>query len=348
MTPPMTPACLAAEHDVLLLDLDGVVYVGPRAVPGAVEALAAVGDLGVRLAYVTNNASRTPAEVAEHLVELGLPATPDDVVTSAQAGARLLAERLPPGSPVLVVGGPGIAAALREIGLEPTDDPDLAHAVLQGFGRNVAWTDLAAACRALGRGVPWIATNLDLTIPLPEGIAPGNGLLVHAVAQASGRRPDDVAGKPYPPLMHESIARTGAAAPLIVGDRLDTDIEAATTLGLPSLLVLTGVSTPGDLVAAQPKQRPTALGVDLGALLEPPLPTPESRDGQWVCGAHAVRVADDRLHWAQPRSTSTDRGLAEAVWLVAHAVWATGADAEDVVADLVSGLRAALDARALR
>jgi HAD superfamily hydrolase (TIGR01450 family) len=265
-----SPAPLAAVHDVALLDLDGVVYVGAGAVPHAAQALdAALATYGMRSAFVTNNAARTPAAVAAHLVELGVRAQPSDVVTSAQAGARMLAERLPVGSRVLVIGGPGVAAALRERGLVPVEVvDDGAVALIQGYGPDVGWRQLAEGSLAIGRGLPWVATNLDRTIPGPRGRVLGNGSMVAALRHATGVEPL-VAGKPEPPLMHESVQRSRAVRPIVVGDRLDTDIEGATRAGIPSLLVLTGVTDWQDLLDAVPPHRPTYLGLDLRALLAP-------------------------------------------------------------------------------
>jgi len=261
--------CLLDGHDALLLDLDGVVYVGSRAVPHAVTAIRAARARGVATAYVTNNAARTPAVVAAHLTELGLEVAEHDVVTSAQAGAREVAARVPPGSRVLAVGGPGVAAALRDRGLDPVSlASDHPVAVLMGYGPDVAWRDLAQASYAVGRGALFVATNTDLTIPTAEGIAPGNGTLVGAVASSTGRDPL-VAGKPHAPLMLESVERVGASRPLVVGDRLDTDVEAGHGSGIPTLLVLTGVTDVAALIAAEPQRRPTYVAADLRGLLAP-------------------------------------------------------------------------------
>ena len=285
---------LAALHDVALLDLDGVVYVGAHAVPHAAASLAAAERLsGMRSGFVTNNASRPPAVVAEHLVELGVPAAPEDVVTSAQAGARVLAERLAPGARVLAVGGPGVGWALSERGLVPVrsvdEDP---VAVVQGYGPDVGWRELAEASLAIERGLLWVATNLDRTIPSPRGRVLGNGSLVAALRHATGVDPL-VAGKPEPPLMLESVERTRSERPLVVGDRLDTDIEGATRSGIPSLLVLTGVTDWEDLVGAAPEHRPTYLAHDLRALLDPAprVTVTVGSDGlESRCGAAHTRV----------------------------------------------------------
>ena len=269
----MTEKALAAAHDVLLLDLDGVVYRGPNPVPHAVTSLCAVHEqFGVRLAYVTNNASRTPAEVAATLRGFGLPAQPADVVTSAQAGARVLTEHIAPGDNVLVVGGPGLLEAVQDRGFTVvTSAAERPVAVIQGFHPHVGWEELAEATYAIRAGAIFVATNTDRTIPTPHGVAPGNGLLVGVVEAACGVTPL-VAGKPETPLMAESIARTGAARPLVVGDRLDTDIEGANRAGVPSLLVLTGVSTLADAQAADASLRPTFIAADLRGLLRPAVP----------------------------------------------------------------------------
>lgn len=281
---------LASQHDVLLLDLDGVVYTGPRAVPHAVESLAAAHAAGTRLAFVTNNASRPPSSVADQLRGFGLSVVPADVVTSAQAGARVLAGLVPAGAKVLVVGGQGLYEAVSERGFVAVEDAsELPAAVIQGFSPQVGWQRLAQATYALRSGAAYVATNTDLTIPTAEGTAPGNGLLVSVVARASGVEPV-VAGKPEPPLMMESVERTGAVAPLVVGDRLDTDIAGAVRSGLPSLLVLTGVCGPAELLAAGPGERPTYLAADLRGLLEPPRAPGEGADWVGELGRAAVEM----------------------------------------------------------
>ena len=260
---------LVVRHDLAILDLDGVVYVGPDAVPGAVAALAQAQSLGMARCFVTNNASRTPDSVAEHLSTLGVPATPEEVLTSAQVAAALLARRLAPGAKVLVVGGTGLQVALRAEGLEPVaamdDGPS---AVVQGFSPTIDWALLAEGTRAVRAGLPWVASNLDATFPTVFGPAPGNGSLVQVIATASGRRPDAVAGKPEPEPFLEAVRRYGSTSPLVVGDRLDTDIEGGCAAKIPSLVVLTGVSGAGDLLRAGGHERPSYIGADLFALMQ--------------------------------------------------------------------------------
>lgn len=283
-------APLAAAHDLLVLDLDGVLYVGRAAVPGAVEALAAAG---LPTGFATNNASRTPQEVAEHLSALGIPARPEQVTTSSQAGARLVRSRAGEDARVLPVGGPGVRAALEELGLAVADDPaGSPDAVLQGFGRHLGWSDLCDVVVAVQGGALWVATNTDLTIPTERGTMPGNGSLVSVVRRAVDVDPL-VAGKPEPAIFRVVAERARAQRPLVVGDRLDTDIAGAVAAGLPSLLVLTGVSSPQDLFAAPPPLRPTHVGADLHALGEHSHPLADlPRDGGgWRCGEATATVA---------------------------------------------------------
>jgi|HubBroStandDraft_6_1064221.scaffolds.fasta_scaffold78404_3 glycerol 3-phosphatase-2 len=281
-------------YDVGLLDLDGVVYLSGTAIPGAAEALRKADAAGMRLAYVTNNAFRTPAAIAALLTSFGVPAAQEDVVTSAQAAARLLAERLPAGAPVLVIGGSGLRMALRERGLRPVSTAaDHPLAVVQGYSPDVSYSMLAEGGLAVAAGALFVGSNGDLTLPSRRGRQPGNGSLLQVIATATGVRPL-VAGKPEPPLHNESVLRTGARHPLVVGDRLDTDIEAAHRVDADSMLVLTGVTGPAEAVLAPPSQRPTYLAEDLAGLLEPH-PGITEKDGAYGCGGWTARLDGDRL-----------------------------------------------------
>ena len=283
------PAGPAREFDVLLLDLDGVVYVGAAAVPGAIESLDRAAEAGLKCRFVTNNASRPPAAVAAHLRELGLTLADDDVITSAQEGAEQLAGRVPSGSRVLAVGGPGVAAALVEVGLVPeTRYGEGVVGVLQGYGVDVGWRDLAEASYAVAGGAAWVATNPDLTVPTGRGTAPGNGQLAAVVQRTTGIDPV-VTGKPGPGLFDLAVRRAGGGAPLVIGDRLDTDIAGAVNAGLPSLLVLTGVTDVQGVLGAGRNERPTYLGADLGALWIAH-PTVQQAEDWWVCGDLRARL----------------------------------------------------------
>ncbi|MEU8378249.1 HAD-IIA family hydrolase [Streptosporangium sp. NPDC048865] len=279
---------LIDPYDTLLLDLDGVVYLGRDAVPAAPESLSRAAERGVRLAYVTNNASRTPAAIAQHLRALGAPAAPEDVVTSAQAAARLVAERFGPGAAVLVVGGMGLRSALRAHGLRPVSTAlDAPVAVVQGIAPDLSYGLLAEGTLAVREGALFVAANADSTMPTGRGELPGNGAMTRVIAAATGVEPI-VAGKPETPLHRESMLRTGSRRPLVVGDRLDTDIEGANNAGVDSLLVLTGVASPLDVLTAVPRHRPTYVTGDLSGLHRP---YPEVRplgDG-WACEGWTAR-----------------------------------------------------------
>jgi HAD superfamily hydrolase (TIGR01450 family) len=286
---------LCEVYDAALLDLDGVVYLGGSAVPGAPQALAKAAAAGMRLAFVTNNSSRTPSAIAGQLSSLGVPAGAQDVVSSAQAVARLLAERLPAGAGVLVVGGMGLRVALRERGLRPVSvAADRPAAVVQGYSPDITYSLLNEGALAVADGAWFVASNGDATMPTTRGIQPGNGALSQVIATATGQQPV-VAGKPQPPLHAEAVARTGARRPLVVGDRLDTDIEGAVRAGADSLLVLTGVSRPADVVLAPPGRRPTFLAEGLTGLLEPHPEVTRTDDGFRVGGWTARQEPDGRL-----------------------------------------------------
>lgn len=249
-------------YDCLFVDLDGVVYRGGDEVPFAVAALNAFDG---PVLYVTNNASRTPQTVAEQLTGHGLRASADDVVTSAQAAAAHLASLVPAGSRVLVIGGEGLRTAVTAQGLRIVSEADAAEAVIQGYSPRLGWADLAEASYALVRPIPWVATNTDMSVPTARGIAPGNGTLVAAVASATGREPV-VTGKPHEPIMRLAQQLAQASKPLVIGDRLDTDIAAAVAAGMDSLLVLTGVSGWEDLLDWPVAQLPTRVAPDLRVL----------------------------------------------------------------------------------
>ncbi|GAA4103478.1 HAD-IIA family hydrolase [Actinomadura miaoliensis] len=307
------PLCEA--YDVALLDLDGVVYIGQRPVPAAADSLAKARAAGQRLAFVTNNASRTPSAVAALLTEVGVPAEAEDVVTSAQAAARLLAERLPSGSAVLVVGGMGLRHALYAQGLRPVSSAsERPAAVVQGFDPRLSYDLMTEGARAVRDGALFVASNGDLTIPGGvRGQQPGNGALMQVIRAATGVDPI-VTGKPERPLHRESILRTRAQRPLVVGDRLDTDIEGAHNGGADSLLVLTGVTDPLTALTAPPHHRPTYLAPDLTGLLVPQ-PHVRTSGDRFECAGWTARWTDDVIELTGDGDPYDGlRALAAAAW----------------------------------
>ena len=288
---------LAEVYDVAVLDLDGVVYLGPDAVEGAPAALNRAQAGGMHLAFVTNNAARPPGTVGQHLRELGVEARDEDVVTSAQAAARLLAQQVEKGSTVFLLGGEGLVEALEERHLVPvTELADDIVAVVQGYGPDMPWKQVMQGAMLVRSGLPWVASNTDMTIPTADGVCPGNGALVKLVAEFAEREPQ-VAGKPMPPLFEETLERVGGSRPLVVGDRLDTDIEGAVTMGWDSLLVLTGVTGLEELVRAPAEQRPTYVAPDLAALAEVQK-APSLSEGAAVLGGWSASVKDGVLEVA--------------------------------------------------
>jgi glycerol 3-phosphatase-2 len=302
---------LAQQYDCLLVDLDGTVFRGAQPTDGAVQSL---NEVNSRKLYVTNNASRSADEVALHLRELGFTATASDVVTSAQSAARLLAGELPPEARVLIVGTDALANEIAAVGLRPVrlydDDP---VAVVQGLSTTICWPDLAEATLAIRAGALWVAANVDPTLPTERGLLPGNGSFVAALRAATGAEPR-VAGKPAPRLLLDAVARGDCRAPLVIGDRLDTDIEGANAAELPSLMVLTGVNTARDAVYAEPARRPTYIANDLRAL---------HQDGELLAvgpqpGWH-VDVGDEAVTVSANGADEGDglsvvRAVASAVW----------------------------------
>lgn len=322
-----SPEPLSKAYDLAMVDLDGVVYVGRDAVDGAADSLAAAQGNGMHLAYITNNASRPTAEVATHLRKLGMPNVADtDVVNSAQAVAHLMADALPAGSAVLVVGGEGLQIALAAVGLRSVSSlDDKPVAIVQGFHADVGWRQLAEASYAVASGLPWYATNTDLSVPTARGIAPGNGSLVQAVANATGETPI-VAGKPEAALFHETISRVGGERPLMVGDRIDTDIDGAIGVGIDSLAVLTGVTSLRELIGLSPEHRPTYVSADLAGLNESHAPV-QIAGASSICGSARASATDGvlRLEGASARDTAGLRALIELAW---HQVDHSGASLE--------------------
>ncbi len=303
-------------HDVVLFDLDGTVYRGGELVPQAKDAIQRVHQRDLPVRYVTNNASKPAAAVAERLTSLGLAADAAEVSTSAQAAAAMLGALLPTEARVLVVGTPSLAAEVDKVGLVPVrqcaDEP---VAVVQGHSPDTSWENLAEACLGIRGGATWIACNGDLTLPTEHGELPGNGAMVAALRAATGLEPR-IAGKPQRPLVDSAVSSAGGGTPLMAGDRLDTDIAGAVNAGISALFVLTGVGTPGDALAAPPGLRPTHIASDLSALHRPKDESAISDHPGWK-----VRVGDGELELAAcsglgPDAVSALRALCTAWWPV--------------------------------
>jgi glycerol 3-phosphatase-2 len=326
-------SALLTSFDAILSDLDGVVYAGPDPIDGAVESLNRAQREGTAVAYVTNNASRSVDAVAEHLNELGLSTDGEHVVSSAQSAAWLAAERLGAGAPVHVCGSPALARCAEDAGLRVARQDERPRAVLQGFSPELGWQDLADASYLLADPeVLWIASNTDMTIPKERGIAPGNGTLVAAVAAATRRDPL-VAGKPGAAIFHAITERLGAGRPVVLGDRLDTDILGAHEAGLPSIAVLTGVQTPQDLLNARAAERPTYVIENLRQLFRDYVsPEVESR-GE---GSAEARLAGRARAVAEGQSVTIDAGHGSiegwragmSAWWAAHPEAETATEAE--------------------
>lgn len=254
---------LADPYDAILLDLDGVLYRWPEPIPGAAEAVSALREAGKRIAFVTNNSSRTPSQVAERLASVGVDAKPDEVVTSALATAAMLSERGV--RSVFVVGEEGLLEALVDVGISVVDAAAEVDVVLVGFDRTADYTKLKDASVLVERGVSLVASNADPSFPAPGGESwPGAGALLAAIETTTGSR-GEVVGKPEAPLFERALASTGGGRPLVVGDRLDTDIAGASRLGWDSALVLTGTTRREDVESSPWK--PTFVVDDLAGLV---------------------------------------------------------------------------------
>jgi phosphoglycolate/pyridoxal phosphate phosphatase family enzyme len=258
----------ADRFDAFLLDLDGVLYRGGDPVEGAPEAVDALRSRSKAVVFVTNNSWRTPAQVAAKLEGMGIQARPEEVVTSGQATAAQLRRDLGAnGATAYVLGGEGVRSALADAGIDSADgEPDRVDVVVVGWDRDLTYDRLRTATVLIGRGAGLVATNADPSYPAPGGeLWPGAGAILAAVEAGSGRRAT-VVGKPQRPLFDLAVDRAGSRAALVVGDRIETDIVGAANAGLDSALVLTGASTPADLLVAD--ALPTMVVADLGELTD--------------------------------------------------------------------------------
>ena len=314
---------LYTNFDAALLDLDGTAYSGKLPIEHAATAAEEAREAGLKIGFVTNNASRTPLTVAEQLKELGFKAEPKDIMTSAMDVIAVMSEHLDEGASVYVVGGEGLRQALREAGYVLVDSADEEPgAVVQGFDASVTWTQLTEAAFALQRGAQYFATNLDATLPQERGFALGNGALVRAVSYATRKRPV-AAGKPEPGIYQRAAELLDSENPIAVGDRLETDILGAVAAGIPALHVLTGVHDARAVICAPRGQRPSYLAMDMRGLLEEHPSPKHHADGTWTCGVSQVArlrrdghltLDDVELREGAVITIDSYRALAAAAW----------------------------------
>lgn len=301
---------LLRTHDALLLDLDGTVWEGGRAVAGAVEA---INGSGVPAVYITNNAMRSPESVAEKLQAIGLNAGAADVVTAAQAAIEMAAEHLQAGDAVYVIGTASFRDLVAAAGYRVVDSAaEQPKAVLQGLDPEAGWAELSEAALAIRNGASYFVSNLDTTLPSERGLLVGNGSMVAAVVSATEVTPTS-AGKPQPAMFLTAARRLNSQRPLVVGDRLDTDIEGGNAAGMPSLHVLTGVSGHIALLEAPKELRPTYVAEDLGALREEAATLRPGAQGGFTARVDGNDILLDR---GRPESTSIEalRTVLEVAW----------------------------------
>lgn len=314
---------LVETADVLLIDLDGVCYAGTRDIPHAAAGLAAARESGVKFQFLTNNASRTPEQVAEKLTGHGIAADPTEVMTAAMDAVEILTQKIEPESKVLVIGTQALIDTVAKAGFEVVSKAsEQPVAVIQGYGPEVGWRQLSEAAYAISAGALFMATNLDATLPTEDGFALGNGSLVAAVEHATGQKPF-AGGKPFAGIYRKAAAHAGATKPLAVGDRLDTDIAGAVAADMLSLHVLTGVSDAKAVALAYPDRRPSYLGLDLTDLMRVHPGPVHQPTGAWTSGESAAfMVAEDGrvmrdeepVDNGQILSLEDYRALVAAVW----------------------------------
>lgn len=244
----------------VVIDLDGVCYRENDPIPGSCTAVERLRNAGVGVAFATNNATLTPAETADKLRALGFEVDDDEVVTSAVAAANMIE----PGTRCLVIGMDGLRTALRSRGCELVDDPFDAEVVVVGLDTEMTYDTLVRGTRALLAGARFVASNADHSFPAADGISPGAGAVVAALATASRRTPE-LAGKPNPALYETAAAVLPDGELLMIGDKIETDIAGAAALGWDTALVLTGVSERSELDGADPA--PTWVADDLATLV---------------------------------------------------------------------------------
>lgn len=309
---------LVEGYDAALFDLDGVIYLGPQAVTGAAGVLHALRERGTAVMYVTNNAAREAQVVIDQLTGLGFEADADNVLTSAQVAAAGLARDLPAGAKVLVAGSANLANLIAGAGFEvvrtATERP---AAVIQGYDPDLSWRTLDEVSLAIQGGARWFATNDDASRPTDRGLVPGVGGALAVTRLVVGGEPTTF-GKPFRPMLAEAVQRTGARRPIFVGDRLDTDISGANHAGMDSLLVFSGAHGKRDLVSAVPEERPTHIGADVSALLQPAR-TVTMTGERATCGEQVAEASGGVV--SLPATPASAEDQFDALWAIAHLAW---------------------------
>ncbi len=330
-SPAATPHRILDRYDALLVDLDGTVFRGGVPVDGARDGLS-----GRASVYVTNNASRSPQQVAEHLTSLGFEVDAADVLTSAQAACTLAASLLDNSdgseqgtrSTAYVVGAASFRGLATDAGFRAVDSADeRPDVVLHGHSPENNWAMLSEAALAVRAGAVYVASNLDTTLPSERGLLIGNGSLVAAVVSATGVTPHS-AGKPGPAMFEVAARQLGAERPLAVGDRLDTDIAGGIAAGMDTLCVLTGVSGHREILHTM--WRPTWIAANLRDHLE-----------GWT-----ARQDGDTVIVESGATGGVDVMAAEALAVAAPLVWSADDRGEDLTVVAASGDSAAAEALA--
>lgn len=335
-----TRAALCEVFDSGFFDLDGVCYAGKTAIAGAAPGLAAARQAGLRPLFMTNNASREPAVVAEHLRELGIAAEADDVLTSAQVITAVVAADHG-GAKALIIGADALRSAARQAGLQVVDSADdKPEVVIQGLGNAVDWAALSEGALAIRAGAKFYASNLDSTLPTERGFLLGNGAMVAALTAATGVSPV-ATGKPSPEIYAVARTRLASAAPIAVGDRLSTDIRGAKAAEVPAMAVLSGVTSARDVLVCEEHDRPNFLGWDVSAIAQAhPLVRLEMGEqaaariddevlvhyqgGQWV-------LSDGAVLGQRAVSMNEFRASAALAWVLLDAGQVTGEDIPEFV-----------------
>jgi HAD superfamily hydrolase (TIGR01450 family) len=263
----MPIAARVDRYDQLILDLDGCVWVGDDPIPGSIEAIAALREAGKRVAFVTNDSRHALEDHVRKLWGLGLQASLADVVSASAAMQHLLAERYG-GRSAFVIGGDSFHRHVADAGcriLNATDLASRADLALVAHSDRLVYDDLRNASLAVRRGAELLATSRDATLPMPDGLWPGTGSILAAIETASGQRAS-IVGKPEPQLLYTALDRLGEGRTLVVGDRLDSDVAAASKAGLDAALVLTGGTSREEAEAAK-DPKPAMIAESLGDLV---------------------------------------------------------------------------------